>query len=130
VHETGLTLGKYAPFHLGHKFVIDTALSEMDKVLVMVYEDDMDYHGHALPELANLADRCRQRYDITFLCEDDIPYDNTWDRRGIKTRAASQKKTADELLAREIPFFRITGDVKQRVSAVNAALLLLRNNFR
>lgn len=35
--KTGLTLGKYAPFHKGHEFVIQTALQEMDAVVVIVY---------------------------------------------------------------------------------------------
>ena len=37
--KIGMTLGKYAPFHSGHKYVIDTALSEMDLVIVMVYDE-------------------------------------------------------------------------------------------
>ena len=35
--RTGLTLGKFAPFHKGHEYVISTALNEMDKVVVVVY---------------------------------------------------------------------------------------------
>ncbi len=34
---TGLVVGKFAPFHNGHKFVIDTALEKMDYVIVLVY---------------------------------------------------------------------------------------------
>jgi cytidyltransferase-like protein len=33
----GLTLGKYAPLHQGHQLVIETALSEMDHVIVIIY---------------------------------------------------------------------------------------------
>ena len=32
----GFTLGKYAPLHAGHQLVIDTALTEMDEVIVMI----------------------------------------------------------------------------------------------
>jgi NadR type nicotinamide-nucleotide adenylyltransferase len=35
--KTGLTLGKYAPFHKGHEYVISIALKEMDHVIVIVY---------------------------------------------------------------------------------------------
>jgi NadR type nicotinamide-nucleotide adenylyltransferase len=38
--KTGLILGKFAPFHLGHQFLIDTALNEVDKLYVLVYETD------------------------------------------------------------------------------------------
>lgn len=34
----GLTLGKYAPFHRGHQFVIETALAECDRVQVIIYD--------------------------------------------------------------------------------------------
>jgi cytidyltransferase-like protein len=34
---TGLTLGKYAPFHAGHQLVVETALREMDQVIVVIY---------------------------------------------------------------------------------------------
>ncbi|MEM7345483.1 MAG: adenylyltransferase/cytidyltransferase family protein [Chloroflexota bacterium] len=33
----GLTLGKYAPLHRGHQLVIETALAEMDEVVVIIY---------------------------------------------------------------------------------------------
>jgi HTH-type transcriptional regulator, transcriptional repressor of NAD biosynthesis genes len=34
----GLTLGKYAPLHRGHQFVIETGLSETDEMVVLVYD--------------------------------------------------------------------------------------------
>jgi NadR type nicotinamide-nucleotide adenylyltransferase len=36
--KRGLTLGKYAPLHRGHQLVIETGLSEMDEMLVVVYD--------------------------------------------------------------------------------------------
>lgn len=35
--RTGLTLGKYAPFHKGHEYLIRTALSEVEHLIVVVY---------------------------------------------------------------------------------------------
>lgn len=35
--KIGLTLGKYAPFHKGHEYVISCALKEMDLVVVVIY---------------------------------------------------------------------------------------------
>lgn len=37
----GFTIGKFAPFHKGHEYLIETALDEMDKVIVVVYETDL-----------------------------------------------------------------------------------------
>ncbi len=34
----GLTLGKFAPFHNGHQFLIETALAEVDEAIVLVYD--------------------------------------------------------------------------------------------
>ncbi len=36
--KRGLTLGKFAPFHKGHQSIIETALSEMDEVIVIIYD--------------------------------------------------------------------------------------------
>lgn len=34
----GFTIGKFAPFHDGHKYLINKAVSEMDKFYVVVYD--------------------------------------------------------------------------------------------
>jgi NadR type nicotinamide-nucleotide adenylyltransferase len=39
--KIGLTLGKFAPFHKGHQLIIETALSEVDELFVMVYHTDL-----------------------------------------------------------------------------------------
>ena len=36
--KRGLTLGKYAPLHRGHQLVIETGLSEMDEMIVIIYD--------------------------------------------------------------------------------------------
>lgn len=38
--KIGLTLGKFAPLHRGHQFLIETALSQVDRLYVLVYEDE------------------------------------------------------------------------------------------
>ncbi len=39
--KIGFTIGKFAPFHKGHEFLIETALKEMDKLIVVVYDTDV-----------------------------------------------------------------------------------------
>lgn len=34
----GFTIGKFAPFHKGHEFLIETALKDMDEFYVVVYD--------------------------------------------------------------------------------------------
>lgn len=36
--KIGFTIGKFAPFHKGHAYLIDTALKEMDEVYVVIYD--------------------------------------------------------------------------------------------
>lgn len=39
--KIGFTIGKFAPLHKGHQLLIETALKEMDKVYVIIYETDL-----------------------------------------------------------------------------------------
>ena len=36
--KRGFTIGKFAPFHKGHQYLIETALKEMDEFYVIVYD--------------------------------------------------------------------------------------------
>lgn len=36
--KIGFTIGKFAPLHKGHQYLIEKALSEMDKFYVIIYE--------------------------------------------------------------------------------------------
>lgn len=37
----GFTIGKFAPLHKGHQFLLETGLQEMDHFVVIVYETDV-----------------------------------------------------------------------------------------
>ena len=37
----GFTIGKFAPLHKGHQFLIETALNEIDELYVVVYDTDI-----------------------------------------------------------------------------------------
>ena len=39
--KVGFTIGKFAPLHKGHQYLIETALNEMDKMIVVVYDTDV-----------------------------------------------------------------------------------------
>ena len=41
MNKVGFTIGKFAPLHRGHQYLIETARKEMDKVYVIVYETDL-----------------------------------------------------------------------------------------
>jgi HTH-type transcriptional repressor of NAD biosynthesis genes len=80
------------------------------------------YHGCAEPRLAELAAQARDRYDIAFLCEDDIPYDDTWDRSGAANRARMQAMIRDDLAARGIDVILLTGSVEERMAKACQAI--------
>lgn len=80
------------------------------------------YHGDALPALSQLADEASRRYDLVFVCGDDIPYDDTWDRSGDAERQIFQKQIIADLRMRRIPFIELSGDLDTRVRKVNEVL--------
>jgi NadR type nicotinamide-nucleotide adenylyltransferase len=94
----------------------------VDTNALTTYLYSLDYHGYAPPELSACADNCKTRYDLVFLCNDDMPFENTWDRRGVETRRKSQKRFTHELRARDIPFTLLEGSLEQRIAAVGLIL--------
>lgn len=62
------------------------------------------------------------RYDLHFLCGDDIPYEETWDRSGVAHRTTFQKRIRADLLQRGIPFITLTGSIEKRMETVNRVL--------
>lgn len=91
----------------------------------------LDYHGKPTPYIERMALENQQRYDLWFLCEDDIPYDDTWDRSGPQKRSVFQKQIIADLLDRRIPFIRLVGSVAERIDRVDRALSAFRkySNF-
>jgi HTH-type transcriptional regulator, transcriptional repressor of NAD biosynthesis genes len=82
----------------------------------------LDYHGRAEERLRQLAEVAATRYDLVFLCDADIPYDDTWDRSGDVQRQTFQKRIVADLLARKIPFVTLRGALAQRVATVKHVL--------
>lgn len=78
----------------------------------------MYYHGKADPRLTLLADSTINRYDLFFLCNDDISYDDTWDRSGLANRTIFQKQIHADLIRRRIPFITLRGGLEERMQTV------------
>ena len=38
--KIGFTIGKFAPLHKGHQYLIETAIKEMDEFIIVIYETD------------------------------------------------------------------------------------------
>lgn len=80
------------------------------------------YHGSADARLEAMAAAAASRYDLVFLCQDDIPYDDTPDRSGEVCRHIFQKQIVADLVKRKIPFIPVCGILDERVSTVKAVL--------
>ena len=76
------------------------------------------YHQAASPRLIELANIAQSRYDLVFLCDIDIPYDDTWDRSGYVNREILQKQIYVDLIVRKIPFFDLSGNLSMRVTQI------------
>lgn len=112
----------------GHVEREDALLLESDRVLfcdtnaLTTFVFAHAYHGDALPELERIAAACATRYDLTFVCGDDIPYADTWDRSGDGDRDVMQRRTLAELAARRIPYLVLRGDLAARAATVRRLL--------
>jgi HTH-type transcriptional regulator, transcriptional repressor of NAD biosynthesis genes len=94
----------------------------IDTDATTTYMFSLYYHGAVHPRLTEMANETMQRCDLFFLCEDDIPYDDTWDRSGELNRAIFQKQIRADLLRRKIPYVSLNGSLKERIMLVTSVL--------
>jgi hypothetical protein len=59
---------------------------------------------------------------LVFLCDTDIPYDNTWDRSGEVNTVYFQKEIITDLNSRKIPFILLSGNLNERIEKVKKVL--------
>lgn len=93
-----------------------------DTNALTTYMFSLYYHQSADTRLIELANRAQRRYDVVFLCDVDIPYEDTWDRSGNVHRKVFQKQIIGDLLARKIPFFILSGDLETRAAKARGIL--------
>jgi len=93
-----------------------------DTNAITTYMFSLYYHGTAAHAVTELAVMAFSRYDVVFLCDVDIPYDDTWDRSGDANRSVFQKQIMNDLIVRKIPFFMLRGSVEERMHYVKSVL--------
>lgn len=94
----------------------------VDTNAITTYMFSLDYHGKASELLTQTALQNAGRYDLFFLCDDDIPYDDTWDRSGNQKRKIFHKQIIADLHQRRIPFIVLQGDLQTRMDRVRSVL--------
>ena len=126
--ERRLTMGQLAEIAIGHidreEELFQTSdghtFIDTNAMTTAVFSDY--YHGAREPSLSALATKCSSRYDVTFLCDIDIPYDATEDRSGEGNRREFHKRTLAELERSRIPFITLRGTVAERIEFVREFL--------
>ena len=127
-----LSLAGLEEIAVGHRKLEEAAVLEADKFLfvdtnaITTYMFSVDYHGRATAGLTRLAREDSSRYDLFFLCEDDIPYDDTWCRSGDQKRQVFQKMIVADLKERRIPYIPLRGALSERIARVEAVLASFR----
>ncbi|MDZ4852211.1 MAG: ATP-binding protein [Pirellulaceae bacterium] len=132
-HQVGrrLTMDQLVEIAKGHLVREDALVMQANKYLFIdtdastTLQYSYYYHDAASEELVRLAHATTRRYDLFFLCEPDIPYDNTWDRSGEVLREQMHRRIEADLRARRIPFHRLTGDLSERLDRVNKILIMV-----
>ena len=123
-----LTLEQLVEIAEGHREREDKQVLNADRMIFIdtdattTFLFSAYYHGTVHPRLADLADATIRRYDLFFLCETDIPYDDTWDRSGDMTRQVFQRQIKADLLRRRVPFITLTGTLRTRIQRVDQVM--------
>lgn len=128
-----LSLEQLAEIAIGHREREDQLIANANRYLFIdtdattTFQFSLDYHGEAHPTVAHMADECRARYQLCFVCDTDIPYHDTWDRSGEVHRVAFQEKIEADLVRRAIRFTKLSGNLESRADQVVVALEALKS---
>ncbi|OUS69073.1 cytidyltransferase [Paenibacillus sp. MY03] len=123
-----LTLEQLEEIATGHLEREEKQLQEARDVLfvdtnaITTYMFSLYYHGETTQGLARLAREAETRYGLVFLCDADIPYDDTWDRSGEVQREEFQLAIVNDLRERGVPFQILRGTLREREEQVAEAL--------
>jgi NadR type nicotinamide-nucleotide adenylyltransferase len=127
-----LTLEQLTEIAEGHLEREEVLLCEANRYLftdtnaLTTYIFSLYYHGKADKRLIEYANAASARYDLVFLCDVDIPYDDTWDRSGEGNRQVFQQQIMGDLAERKIPYFLLRGSLEARVACVRQVLAHFR----
>lgn len=123
-----ITFEAFDEITIGHIAREEIALKSANKYLfcdtnaITTYMYALDYHGKVPDFLNKTALENPHRYDLFFLCDDDIPYDDTWDRSGDQKRKVFHKQIISDLKMRRIPYIILRGSLEERVAKVEMVL--------
>ncbi len=94
----------------------------VDTNAITTYIFALYYHQSAHPRLEELAKLAETRYDRVFLCNTDIPYNDTWCRSGEANREDMQRWTVEQLTQRKIPYVELPANHEERIKLLEGHL--------
>lgn len=81
------------------------------------------YHGGDVePRLERMADAAPDRYHLSVLCGDDIPYSEDGTRAGQARRLIAQQELRENLEIRGHPWIEVRGTVAERVVSIRSEI--------
>lgn len=123
-----LPLEEFATICREHVALEDRLIPEADRFVfvdtnaITTQQYAFFFFGECPPEVQAYADRCRQRYDRTFVCAPDIPFESDGWRAEAEVRRYQDGAIRNDLTIRGIPYTVVGGTLAERVAAVRAAL--------
>lgn len=80
------------------------------------------YFGETSAQLVQTVTANLYKYQQIFLCDVDIPFDDTWDRSGPGSREELQALNKDLLRRYQLPYVILSGSVAERFNTVQHTL--------
>ena len=126
-----LDAGDYVEIALRHREAEDAALAQArgwlfvdtNALTTLLLGIQFRQVGDPPPEeLLRCADDCRTRYAHTFVCADDIPYEEQDVRENEAWRGRIQRLVVQDLQSRGIPYTVVHGSVEERAQQVRRIL--------
>ena len=90
----------------------------IDTSILTTYCYALYYFDEASEILTNILKNSLYKYKHIFLCNDDIPFDDTWDRSGPKSRDILQKINKMVLEQFDLKYVLLSGTLEQRIGFV------------
>ncbi len=134
--KIGFTIGKFAPLHKGHQYLIEKGLQEMDKFYVVIYETDVT----KIP-LEKRANWIKQIYpNVNLIYAKNPPSQYGLDEQSIKIQTDYLKKIVEgtgvthfynsepygKFVARDLKLEEVQVDRKREKYPISATII--RNN--
>ena len=100
-------------------FKYEYNLTFIDTCVITTYAYALYYYNEASEKLKNILKKSLYKYKNVFLCDEDIPFDDSWDRSGPNSRKVIQNINKDLMKKFNLNFILLSGALENRFKTVN-----------